>query len=199
MLQKAEKLSEALVLAIPNGGIPVAVSLAKTLRLSLKVLVCRKLQLPWNPEAGFGAIAPDGSLVINEEMVKALGLNNEAIRIQKLKALSEIKLKEKLFETVKKHSLKDKTVILVDDGLASGYTMLAALKFAKKANSEKRVVAIPTASLGALRLISDEAWKIYCANVRSDLLGFAVADAYRNWYDVCDEEAAAWLRKLVHG
>ena len=197
MIQESEESSAALVLAIPNGGIPVAVTIASTLHLECGVLICRKLQLPWNPEAGFGAVAPDGSLVINERMVRELSLNAEAIRRQKLKALKEIKLKEKLFGAVEKFSLKGRTVLLVDDGLASGYTMFAALKFAEKAGSERRIIAVPTASPKALSLVSGEAWKIYCANVRSDLLGFAVADAYLNWYDVDDEEALTWLRKLT--
>ena len=195
MLQACEDVSGALVLAIPNGGVPVGATLAKKLKLDFNVIVCRKLQIPWNPEAGFGAVAPDGSLIINRRMVEALNLDSETIERQKVKALSEVRLKEGLFNAGEKLNLKGGTVILVDDGLASGYTMLAALKFAEKVGSTRRIVAVPTASPKALSLIAGEAWRIYCANVRSDLLGFAVADAYENWYDVSDEEALEWLKK----
>lgn len=195
MLKECEDISGALVLAIPNGGIPVGITIAKKLKLDFSIIICRKLQLPWNPEAGFGAAAPDGSLIINRHMVEAFKLTSEIIERQKAKALIEIRVKERLFGVSAWPSLKDRTVILVDDGLASGYTMLAALKFAGKAGSARRIVAVPTASPKALSLIVSEAWRIYCANVRSDLLGFAVADAYKNWYDGSDEEALSWLKK----
>jgi predicted phosphoribosyltransferase len=196
LLQRSGEGSEGLVLAIPNGGIPVGVVLAEKLRLGFDLAICRKLQIPWNKEAGFGALAPDGSLALNKRLMESLNLNSKALEAQKEKALEELKAKERRFRGDRPPpNLKGKNVILVDDGLASGYTVLAAVRYAWRSGASKVVVAVPTGSIGALRLVAGEASKVYCANVRGDLLGFAVADAYQQWYDVGDEEAVHWLRK----
>jgi predicted phosphoribosyltransferase len=90
--------------------------------------------------------------------------------------------------------LRDKTIILVDDGLASGFTMLTAVRSIRKRKPKKIVVAVPTASLGALELIGHEADEIVCLNIRTES-SFAVADAYENWYDLTDEEVLDILKK----
>ena len=89
--------------------------------------------------------------------------------------------------------LKDKITIIVDDGLASGFTMLAAARSIKKNNPEKIVVAVPTASLRAIELLAPELDEIVCPNIRSGPV-FAVADAYKNWYDLTDEEVTNILK-----
>ncbi|KYH37210.1 MAG: phosphoribosyltransferase [Candidatus Hecatellales archaeon B24] len=188
---------KGLVLAIPNGGIPVGVALTGKLRIGFDLAICRKLQIPWNKEAGFGALAPDGSLALNEKLMESLNLNSKVLEAQKRKALEELEEKERVFRGDRPPPhLKGEHVILVDDGLASGYTMLAAVRYAWRGGASKVVVAIPTGSVRALKLVAGEAWKVYCANVRGDLLGFAVADAYQQWYDVSDGEALEWLRRI---
>jgi predicted phosphoribosyltransferase len=94
--------------------------------------------------------------------------------------------------------LKDKVVIIADDGLASGYTMLSALDFIKRHKSEKVVVAIPTAPKGTVDLILPRVDELVCLNVRSGFT-FAVADAYENWYDLEDEEVISVLRSFHIG
>jgi putative phosphoribosyl transferase len=89
--------------------------------------------------------------------------------------------------------LKDKVVILVDDGLASGFTMLAAARSARKRTPQKVIVAVPTASLGAVELLAPRVDEIVCLNIRSGSV-FAVADAYKNWYDLTDEEVIKILQ-----
>ncbi len=126
-----------------------------------------------------------------------LSLNSKVLEAQKRRALEELKEKERAFRGNRPPpNLKGKHVILVDDGLASGYTMLAAVRYAWKSKASKVAVAVPTGSVRALKLVAGEAWKVYCANVRGDLLGFAVADAYQQWYDVSDGEALEWLRRI---
>jgi len=90
--------------------------------------------------------------------------------------------------------LKDKVVVLVDDGLASGFTMQAAARSVKARAPKKVIIAVPTASLGAIKLIAPEVDEILCLNIRSGL-SFAVADAYVNWYDLTDEEVTNILKK----
>ncbi|RLI26893.1 MAG: phosphoribosyltransferase [Candidatus Hecatellales archaeon] len=191
---KGETVS--LLLAIPNGGIPVGVVLAGRLKAGFNLLICRKLQIPWNREAGFGAVAPDGSLALNEALMRGLNLDLKVLEEQKRKALEELRVKEaELRGGRPPPSLKGRSLLLVDDGLASGYTMLAAVRYAWRAGALRVSVAVPTCSTGALRLVASEASKVYCANVRGDLLGFAVADAYQHWHDISDEEALKWLGK----
>jgi predicted phosphoribosyltransferase len=186
----------SIILAIPAGGAPVGVVLANELRLPLDLVVVRKIPIPGNPEAGFGAITPDGSIVLNEQLVKALGLTEKEIKAYALKRLKEIEERLKKFRGEKPFpNLNDKNVLIVDDGLASGYTMLAAIKWVKSKNPKKIIVAIPTASLQALNTVSPYVDLIVCLNVRSGNF-FAVADAYKTWHDLSDQEVIEFLKRI---
>ncbi len=196
----AEKLQEyshqenVIVLVIPAGGVPVGNVVAKELDLPMDVVIVRKAQIPWNTEAGFGAVTWDGVTVLNELLVEQLGLTNEDIE----ESISETK--RNIMERLRKFrgnkplpELRDRVIILLDDGLASGFTMLAAVRSLRKSLPKKVVVAIPTASLGAIDLLRSEVDEIVCLNIRSG--SFAVADAYENWYDLTDEEVQKLLLK----
>lgn len=189
----AEKLihykgTDTIVLGIPSGGIPVAAEIAHALSLPFDLIIVRKLQLPYNTEAGFGAMGPDGEIILNERLLDTAGLTEEEIKMQVKKTLGVIEKRTVLFRKERPFpSLKDKTAIIVDDGLASGYTMLAAIKFVKKNSPQKIVVAVPTGSMRTVDHIRQEVDECVCLNVRSRF-PFAVADAYRNWYDLSDGE-----------
>ena len=135
----AEKLREyygkgnVIVLAIPAGGVPVGYTVAKELAVPMDVVVVRKVQIPWNTEAGFGAVTWDGEMVLNEPLVEQLGLTREEIEesISKTKRIIQERLR-KFRGDKPMPQLRDKVVILVDDGLASGFTMLAAARSARK-------------------------------------------------------------------
>ncbi len=92
--------------------------------------------------------------------------------------------------------LDDRIVIIVDDGLASGYTMLSAINFFKNRNVEKIIIAVPTASLSSIELIHHHVDCIVCLNVRSDIMGFAVADAYVKWYDLTDNDVLKYVDEV---
>jgi putative phosphoribosyl transferase len=181
------------VLAVPAGGVPVGCEIARSLKVPFDVLVTRKVQIPWSPEAGFGAVAWDGRCILNERLVEQLQLTNS----EQEKAVSEAK--RNVEERLKKFrgdkplpNLVDKTVILVDDGLASGYTMLVSARSVQKKKANTVIVAVPTASLGAVGLLQHEVDLIVCPNIRTDEL-FAVAEAYENWYDLTDKEVLELL------
>jgi len=148
----AEKLmrykgSNTMVMAIPAGGVPVAAEIAKALQLPAELLIVRKIQLPDNPEAGFGAVGPDGEMILNEPLVAQLHLAEYEIIAQKQKTIDNIKKREQIFRKGRPYpDLKGKTVILVDDGMASGYTMLAAIGFTRRLESSKVITAVPTSS-----------------------------------------------------
>lgn len=189
------KGEDAIVLAIPAGGVPVGYTIAVNLQLPLDVVVVRKLPIPYNPEAGFGALTTDGTIVLNEPVVEELGLKKEEIDVYASKRMHEIKERLRRFRGDRPFpDLKEKIAIIVDDGLASGYTMTAAILSVRKHVPKTIIVAVPTAHPGALEKISPYADEIICLNIRSGFL-FAVADAYVNWYDLDDSEVIDYLKK----
>jgi putative phosphoribosyl transferase len=144
-----------IILAVPAGGVPVAYAVAKELLAPMDVLVVRKIQIPWNPEAGFGALTSDGKIVINEDLVKLLDLTEDEIQTSILNTKENLHARLQKFRGDKlMPDLADKVVILIDDGLASGFTMLAAVRSVREKRPKKIIVAIPTASLGAIELLA---------------------------------------------
>lgn len=189
----------ALVLALPSGGLPVGVEVAKALNASLDLLIVRKIQIPGNPEAGFGAISPDGTPIINEVFLAMLSLSKKTVEAQINKAMESVRQRNECFRKKRPYiSFQDKTVIIVDDGLASGYTMLAAIRFVKRDKPQKVIAAVPTSSARAIDFILTEVDELFCANIRTGS-PFAVAEAYRNWYDLTDEQVLEEYRLFYMG
>ena len=185
---------DAVVLAIPRGGVPVGAEVARRLNARLDVIIPRKIPIPWNPEAGFGAITADGTIVLNQRMVKSLGLSKDEIQRAADEVREEIERRTREYRDDRPPTdVKGKTVILVDDGLASGYTMLAATESVRKHNPAKVIVAVPVASSAAARLVSARVDGMV-ALVTSERLPFAVAEFYGEWRDLTDEETVGYLR-----
>jgi putative phosphoribosyl transferase len=195
-LRKYTIKGKVILLALPSGGVPVGIEIAKELKIPMDVMIVRKVQIPWNTEAGFGAVTMEDETVLNEPLVAQLGLTREVVEESILKTKRIIQERLRKFRGNKPMpDLKGKIVILVDDGLASGFTMLAAARSAKKRAPEKIIAAIPTGSLGAIELLGSEVDEIVCLNIRAGPV-FAVADAYKNWYDLKDEEVIISLKAL---
>jgi putative phosphoribosyl transferase len=184
----------ALILAIPRGGIPVAFAISEEMSAPFDLIISRKIPLPYTLEAGYGAVTWNDIVILNTELTTQLQLTEKEIQEGILSAKQQ----------VEKHSIqyrgytslpnpKDKTVILVDDGIASGYSMLAAIKFVQQHTPRKIVVAIPTAPARSLYTISPFIDKIECLNIR-DTQYFAVADAYLNWQDLTEKTAFSYLK-----
>jgi putative phosphoribosyl transferase len=181
-----------LVLAIPRGGVEVGFHVAKHLGADFSILICRKLPFPDNPEAGFGALAEDGSVIILREV--SLWVPNETIQKIILEQREEIRRRVKVLREGKPlPEIAGKKVVLVDDGLAMGSTMRAAIKLCRKRNAKKIVIAVPVAS----RRVADEIDKMVDETVILEVPEFfqAVAQVYLNWYDVSDEEVFEILRE----
>jgi len=182
------------VLAIPNGGIPVGVEIAKTLNADLDAIIVRKLQVPGNTEAGFGALTSQGALLLNERLVRSIGLNQHQIEMVVKRTHEQIdRRKEDYRGLVGVINPSDKDVILVDDGLASGYTMRAAVESVRTLGPTSITVAVPTASRSAVDLVRTEVESLICPRIESGFI-FAVANAYRHWYDVPDSEVIDILK-----
>jgi len=177
-----------LVYAIPRGGVPVAIPVAKALGAELDLLICRKLLLPWNPEAGFGAVDPEGRFFVDDYLVSLLGLPEYAVEEAIKEQLREVRKRNERLRGGRPYpDLSGKHVVLVDDGVAAGYTMRAALSFVRRRGAQEVVVAVPTGHLEALLSLTGEADLVICLNVRTGPV-FAVADAYRRWRDLTDDD-----------
>jgi len=196
----AEKLegykeSGAYVLAIPAGGVPVGYILSKRLKLNFDIILVRKIHIPWNREAGFGAISWDGIVLFNEPLVQSLDLTEEEIDRCIEMERDDIAKRMRLFRGNKPFpDLRGKIVILVDDGMASGFSMLAAVESVKRRDVKEIVVAVPTASENAVSLVEPHVDKLVCLNIRSGPI-FAVADAYKAWRDLREEDIMKILKE----
>lgn len=189
--------TDAIIFGIPAGGIPVASAMADKLNLELDVVVVSKITLPWNTEAGYGAVSFDGTVELNRDIISQTGLNQNQITEGIEIASTKVQRRFNDFRGSKSFpNIENRTVILVDDGIASGFTMLVAVEAMKNAGAEKIIIAVPTAHLNSLEKIASKVDKIYCANIRGGW-GFAVADAYKNWYDVSEEEVREILGKRM--
>lgn len=195
MLDEYRDDRDAFVLAIPAGGVPVASVVASELELPLDVVITRKLHVPWNKEAGFGALSWNGLERLNKPLVRRLGLTEEQIEEVIRRERKVINMRMRKFRGNKPFpNLKDKTAVLIDDGLASGYSMLTTAQALERHNPKKIIVAIPTAPLTAIERVKPTAEKIYCLNIRTGLV-FAVASAYKHWRDLSDKEVLSFLEK----
>jgi len=184
---------DALILAIPAGGVPVACQVSRSLHLPFDLLIVRKIQLPHTTEAGFGAVGPDGEVIFNE--VLRATVRKEHIEKQVDKAKKAVRERENLFRGKKPFpSVTGKSIIVVDDGLASGYTMAEAIGFLKKKGAGRITIAVPTAPRSTVEFLLHQVDELYCPNIRSRY-PFAVAQAYKYWYDVPNEEVLDLLDK----
>ena len=187
-MRQHSPVTEPLVCAIPAGGIPIGLELAKGFQARMFLGVVRKLKIPWNPEAGFGSMTWIGKVYLNKELVRTLNLTDEEIR--QAVAETEKNIRERIEQFTGGLSIPPihgMTVIITDDGLASGYTMKAAVEALNSENPKKIIVAVPTGSAKSVAMISGMVATTICLNLR-DYYPFAVADAYQNWYDLDDDE-----------
>lgn len=198
-LLRARGHDASLVLGVAAGGIPVARVLAEELALPLEVMVVSKITLPWNSEAGYGAVAFDGTVRLNHALIALTGLGERDVaegiaRTRDKVARRTLRLRgERPLPELARH-----VPLLVDDGLASGFTLLSAVRALRNQGARRVLAAVPTAHAQSAQALLEEVDALYCANLRSGPR-FAVADAYREWADVADEQAAALLQGLAEG
>jgi putative phosphoribosyl transferase len=173
------------VLAIPRGGAEVGYRVARALDAVFALVIVRKLPFPDNPESGFGAIAEDGSTVIIERA--AYGLSQDTI--ERIIEFQREEIERRVQVLRKGNPLPDlsgKTIILVDDGIAMGSTMRAAIKLCENQGAGRIVVAVPVTGERAVQEIGELVDEIVVLETPSFFR--AVAQVYRNWYDVSDRE-----------
>jgi putative phosphoribosyl transferase len=188
--------TDAIVLAIPAGGVPVAAAIVERLHIPLDVAVVSKITLPWNTEVGYGAVAFDKTMRLNEDLVAHAGLTRELIQQGIDQATQKVLRRVKKFRGDWPFpDLTKRQAILVDDGLASGFTLLVAVEALRKAGARHICVAVPTAHESSPQRVAPAVEAVYCANIRGGF-SFAVADAYAHWADVAEEVAIELYRRL---
>lgn len=191
-LQEYKQRSDVIVLALPRGGVPVGYEVASELGLQLDVFVVRKLGTPGQEELAMGAVASGGTVVVNEEVVRALGIATETVEGIVRREITEVERREREFRGERAVvEVAGKTVILVDDGLATGSTMRAAIAALKAQYPAKIVVAVPVAAAATCTRIRDEVDEIVCLQTPSDF--FAVGEWYKDFRQTTDEEVRELL------
>ncbi|HEX2530815.1 MAG TPA: phosphoribosyltransferase [Burkholderiaceae bacterium] len=191
-LLEYQQQPDAIVLALPRGGVPVGLAVSRALDVPLDVMPVRKLGVPGREECAMGAVAAGGLCVLRPEVVEAFGITPEVIEAAAQLELHEIERREKLYRGGKQPlHLQGWTVILVDDGLATGATMLTAVKAARRDNARKIVVAVPVGpaqSCEELRHVADE---LICLHIPEHF--YAVGLWYENFEQISDAEVAQLL------
>ncbi len=186
---------QPVVCPIPAGGVPIGYAIACALSAPLKVVVVRKIQIPWSTESGFGAVSWKGDVVINTDLQERLSISAEEASAAISRAQKSVQERIRKFSGGESfQDIRGHTIILTDDGLASGFTLKTALRSIRAEDPAQVVVAVPTGSLAAVRMLSEEADIVICLNIRGGF-SFAVADAYRHWHDLTDEEVLAYLHR----
>jgi predicted phosphoribosyltransferase len=187
-------LGDVVILAIPAGGVPVAAELARALGAPLDLIIARKIQFPWSTEAGFGAVVSDGTVYVGPYGATLPRSVIEA-QVEKAQRLVQHRMKEFLGDRPPL-DVAGKDVILVDDGLATGSTMLAAVQSLRRRNPRKVIVAVPTASGGAVQLLKAHVDELVALYVHPSHVPFAVASSYESWHDLTDDEVKQCLAQV---
>lgn len=192
---KALRLPKNLiVLAIPRGGVVVGKKLAEVLDCSLDVIVTKKIGAPANPELAVGAVGPIGEPVVNEELATQVGADEKYLKSQILRLKTEIKRKEKEFRGGKPPlNLKDKQVIITDDGVATGATMVAAVEIVRQQEPKRIIVAVPVIAQDTLAKIENLADEVIY--LQAPKLFFAVGQFYQDFKQASDEEVIRLLKE----
>ncbi len=187
-----------LVLALPRGGVPVAAVLARELGLPLDVFPVRKLGAPSQPEYAMGAIAVNGLVVLHQHAIASLRVSQSALDTVIAREHEELLRQERVYRDPRPPLiLAGKTVILVDDGLATGYTMLAAIRAAREQHPARIVVAVPIAPPETLDLLRPEADEVVCVHIPREL--FAIGQFYEDFSQTTDDEVRDALREFATG
>ncbi|HVP80443.1 MAG TPA: phosphoribosyltransferase family protein [Thermodesulfobacteriota bacterium] len=190
--------SDAVVMGIPAGGMAVAVEIARELHLPLDIAVVSKITLPWNTEAGYGAVAFDGTVILNEELLSRLNLSDQEIQAGIKNTEQKVSRRVTMFRGDRPLPDFKRPIILVDDGLASGFTLRVAIKALRRNGATNLILAVPTAHSESVKRVVEEVEAIYCSNLRSGL-SFAVADAYERWSDLDEQEVIRILQEFTSG
>lgn len=184
--------TDAIVVALPRGGVPIAFEIANTLRLPLDILLVRKLGAPGQPELAMGAIATGGVIVLNERVVGAERVEADVLQAVVDRATTELNRRERAYRNGRPAlPVRGRMILLVDDGVATGATLFAAIQALGERGATYIAVAVPVASPEIVRRLEEVVDEVVCPYQPSGLL--AVGQAYADFGQVTDDEVRALL------
>lgn len=187
-------LADPVVLGVPRGGVVVAFEVARVLAAPLDVVIPRKIGAPTNPELAVGAVAQDGTLVLDEAMVRTVGVSEAYLRREAERQNREIERRLKLYRGTRPAvDLAGATVIVVDDGIATGATVLAALRGLRSQEPDRVVLAVPVAPPDTLERLASEADEVVCLATPEPF--YAVGQFYRHFEQTSDEEVVELIER----
>jgi predicted phosphoribosyltransferase len=191
---------EILVLGIPRGGVIMASIISQKIGASLfDIVIPRKLTAPNNPELGVGAIMVDGTLYLNEYVVNALKVTEEYLEMERQRQIAEIRRRESVYrKNARYYDIRDKVIILVDDGAATGATLVAASRWIRKQKPKSLVIAIPVVPKETLELLKKESDDVQAVIVPSTTNFRSVGQYYEDFDPVTDEEVAEIMGRENH-
>jgi putative phosphoribosyl transferase len=183
-----------IVLAIPRGGVVVGYEVAKELGCPLDVVISRKVGAPAQPELAVGAVAEDGVVFVDEEIAGLVGVSRDYVERRAREELREVRRRAEEYRGGREMpDLSGKTVILVDDGLATGLTMMAAVHMARNKGAEKVVVAVPVSPPETVAKLRRHADEVICLETPTNF--YAIGQFYDRFDQLTDEETNSILRK----
>lgn len=188
------KLRNPYLIAIPRGGIQTAEAIADKLKIPINPIIVKKLPVPGSPETGFGAITADGSRVMNEEITSYLGLSQAEIDFISNNVIQEIHHRVEVYGNIKPEDVKGSDAIVVDDGIATGYSIIAALNSVRDMNPGSLTAAVPVSSESAFGKVSLYADRVICPIIDRTYF-FAVGNYYQEWYDLSEDQIKSILKK----
>ena len=187
---------DVLVLALPRGGVPVAFEVARALHAPLDVMNVRKLGVPGEEELAMGAIASGGVRVLNDDVVKVLALSDAVINTVAAREQQEVERRERLYRGDRPaYDIRGRTIILVDDGIATGATMRAAVAAVKQRQPARIIIAVPVAASATCEAFAPEVDDVVCVQRPEDF--FAVGFWYEHFSQTTDEQVRDLLEQAV--
>jgi len=195
-LKKYKNNKDAIVLAIPRGGVEVGYEIAKFLNVKLDIIVTKKIGLPGDEEFAIGSVGPDKSVMINEETLKTYIVSQDYIKEKTKELGKEIVRRYKVYKgKYELQNLKNKIVIIIDDGIATGFTTKAAINSVKSQQPKKIILAVPVAPADFEKEIKKEVDEFIC--LHSTNLFFSISQFYDDFPQLDDEEVKDYLKKLI--
>lgn len=193
LLKKYNSQTDAIILAIPRGGLELGAILRKELNLPLDIVATKKITLPQNEEYAIGAVDPEGSIELNPEATtyQIPDENDLKKESEHLKTILQKRYEEYRGKETPLPDLKNKTLIVIDDGMATGYTVLAAVRFLRRQHPKKIILAVPVSSEEAHALLNPEVDELICPFLPENF--YAVGQFYKDFPQVSDEKATQLL------
>ena len=187
---------DAIVLAIPRGGVPVATAIAHDLRTPLDLIIPRRIEAPGHPEMTLGAVTPDRTLVVNKTLAGELNITDDELDQLSIPVWSEVQRTQQLYRGGRQYpDLRGRTVVLVDDRLTTGYTMIAAVISARKMEPASVVVAVPVSSLEGLERVRGYVDDLLSLEISNDVM-FPMSQYYATADPLTDREVSSELERF---